>query len=127
MRVLTKLEREAFETAWMFMERVGGMCPANGEPERWVGDIVVLNSSGNKSSLPAKVIEMVGRLGGLRKTNAYFNGMAKEKYFDKFVERMMSRREQPRDYFVEGTLYYDDRIDHTPGIVVYDEEREGME
>ncbi|WP_456390290.1 hypothetical protein [Hydrogenimonas sp.] len=125
--MLTKFEREAFETAWMFMERVGGMYPANGEPERWAGDIVVHDRWGKASPLPPKVVEMVGRLGGLRKTNAYFNGMTKEKYFDKFIERMMSRREQPRDYFVEGTLYFDDRREHTPEIVVYDEEREGLE
>ncbi len=125
MRVLTKAEREAFETAWIFMERVGGMYVPNGEPKRWVGNIVVLDIYGNTSPLPPKVVEMVGRLGGLRKTNAYFNGMTKEKYFDKFVERLMSRKEQPRDYFAKGTLYYDDRKEYTPQseVIEYEYQR----
>ncbi len=121
MRVLTKAEREAFEAAWMFMERVGGMYAPKGEPERWVGNIVVRDKWGKTSPLPGKVVEMVGRLGGLRKTNAYFNGMTKEKYFDKFIERLMSRREQPRDYFAKGTLFYDHEKEHTPEVIVYKE------
>ena len=121
MRVLSRREHDAFEAAWLFMERVGGMYAPKGEPERWVGNIVVLDTWGKALPLPPKVVKMVGRLGGLRKTNAYFNGMTKEKYFGKFVERLMSRREQPRDYFAKGTLYYDDRKEHTPEIVVYEE------
>ena len=108
MRILTKREIEAFESAWLFMERVGGLYASNGEAERDVERVVVMRKDGSTESLPPKVIAMVKRLGGLRATNALFNGMTKKTHFEKFINALMSRREQPRDYWADGTLFYDD-------------------
>lgn len=107
MRVLTKREREAFNAAWMFMERVGGMYAGLGTPERSVHQIKVKKRD-EISQLPPKVIKLVDRLGGLAETNMFFNGVAKELNFEVFVADLMSRKEQPKDYWADGVLVYDD-------------------
>lgn len=123
MRVLTKREKEAFEAAWIFMERVGGLYARNGEPERYVENVVVLGKGGAVDSLPPKVKAAVYRMGGLNAVNAYFNGMTKAKNFDKFVSALMRRREQPREYWADGTLHYDEHGQFAPQAVeiVYEE------
>ena len=117
MRKLTRREIEAFETAWTFMERVGGCCARNGEPERSPCDLRV-----NGDPLPEKVIALVHRAGGLKKVNALFNGMTKGRNFGKFMQWIMERREQPRDYWAKGAINYEPvRMEGTE--IVYEEER----
>ena len=110
MRVLTSREKDAFETAWMFMERVGGMCERNGEDERLACNLIIIRKDNTTSSLPSKVKAAIFKMGGLRAVNEFFNGMRKEENFPKFVSAIMLKREQPRDYWAEGTLYYDSEL-----------------
>ena len=120
MRVLTTREKEAFETAWTFMERVGGLCARKGEDERFVENIVLIGKSGSTSDLPSKVKAAIYKMGGLRAVNAFFNGVRKQKNFPKFVKALMKKREQPRDYWSDGTLYYDAVGKHSPHIEIVD-------
>ncbi len=125
MRVLTRREREAFEAAWIFMERVGGMYESNGEEARTVDRVMVRRKDSSVESLPPKVKAVVWRMGGLRAVNAFFNGLRKERNFKIFVDSIMRCKGQPRDYWADGTLFYDRYGQHGPKAVevVYEERR----
>ena len=117
MRVLSRREMGAMETAWTFLERVGGMYGADKDgKERTVDGVRV---GGNR--LPASVVRLTDRLGGLRALNAKFNGMTKTTAFDDFVRWMLKGRRQPRDYWAEGSLTYEhESKDYVE--IVYEEE-----
>jgi len=106
---------DAMETAWTFLERVGGMYGADKDgKERTVDGVRV---GGNR--LPASVVRLTDRLGGLRALNAKFNGMTRMKEFDNFVRWMLDGKRQPKDYWAEGSLTYGyDECDHVE--IVYE-------
>ena len=102
MRVLTKQEKEAFEIAYSFMDRVGCMAYETDNVTE-----VRVQTATTLDRLPPKVILFIGSIGGLEKANQFFNGYMKEKTFDRFVKKLMDNKEQPKDYWSEGVLTLD--------------------
>lgn len=98
MRVLTARELQAFEQAFDFLDRVGMMYY---HPQvAGVHDIQVEGVG----LLPPRVVTFIAAVGGLKALNQHFNPTAKHKTLPRFMNRLMSSREQPRDYWSDGVL-----------------------
>jgi hypothetical protein len=98
MRVLTKREQQAFEQAFDFLDRIGMLY--NHPQVQNVHDIQVEGVG----LLPPRVVTFISEIGGLKELNKHFNPTAKERTLPRFINRLMSRKEQPRDYWAGGVL-----------------------
>ena len=108
MRVLTSREQQAFEQAFDFLDRVGMMYH---HPQvRSVHDIQVEGVG----LLPPRVVTFISEIGGLKELNKHFNPTAKAKTLPRFISRLFTRKEQPRDYWANGVL-----IVHNQEVIEY--------